>query len=212
MNEVLPAFLAAIAAAASALAAIALNRLEQRWGSADAFMRVSDRFEADHLRAARRLIYSVDRDEFEKWTEETRQTVEAWTAHLDLVAVLIRARQLDVHSFFGMYGDVVMRTIYQVAPYCRHEAQIRGEQYLLPLRLLTNDFLRLWRCEVKRQRYPWTIGFPAQPTITLNPNTFDGDTAIVEFRLSPPPLLRHKLVNKLRGNLVDGVQDHRRSL
>lgn len=146
------AWLQLVAATASAIAAISSAvtvaialRAQRRHNSADAYLRVSSQFETDRFREYRSTIYALDRGGFEGWTKEEMVAVDTMCAHLDLLAVLIRARQLDKTSIFEMYGDVVMRIIYQVAPYCNHQIAVRGKQFMLPLRLLTTDLVKFWR-------------------------------------------------------------------
>lgn len=186
----MPIWLAATTTAASALAAIASAlaawfavRLQRRWGAADAFARISAQFENAAFRRYRTMIYTLDRHAFHDWTEEQTTAVNAWCAHLDLVAVLIQSRQLARVAFLDLYGDVVLRTIYQIAPYCNHQVTIRGKQFLLPLRRLTDDLVHMWRRQAKRRRYPLTIGFPAQPHLRVNPDLFESDDAVLAFRV-----------------------------
>src|ERR1700704_3532234 len=117
----LTALLSAISAAALALAAVFAARLQRRWGTADSFLRISDQFESSEFREYRRLIYRLERSSFDVWSEEDRVAVDTWCAHLDLVATIVQARQLDTISLLNMYGDVMLRTIYQVAPYCNSQ-------------------------------------------------------------------------------------------
>jgi len=64
-------------------------------------------------------IYRLDRADFSGWTDEERHAVDAWCAHLDLCAALVLADQIEKRAFLLMYSDVVFRTIYQIAPYCK---------------------------------------------------------------------------------------------
>ncbi len=185
-----PAWLAAGTAAASAVAAIASAlaaslavRLQRRWGATDAFARISTQFETPEFRRHRATIYTLDRDAFRDWTDEQVESVNAWCAHLDLVAVLVQSGQIDKVPFLDLYGDVTLRTIYQIAPYCNHQVPIRGQQFLLPLRMLTDDLIRIWRRRSRQRRYPLTIGFPAQPRLRVNPDLFDSDDAVIAFRI-----------------------------
>lgn len=172
-----------VAGIGAATAAALSVRLQRRWGSADAFLRVAEVFENDTFRRYKSLIYGLDRSAFASWTEEETNSVNTWCAQLDLVAALIRSKQLNKVEFFNMYGDVVLRTIYQVSPYCNYQLTIRGKQFLLPLRLLTADLIRTWRRLAVRRRYPLTIGFPAQPHLRVNPDLFNSDDAVLAFRV-----------------------------
>lgn len=173
----------AVAGVSSALTALLAIRLQKRWGATDVFIRIAEQLENPELRKHRRVVYSIDRNAFETWTPEQTASVDAWCAHLDLVSVLAQSRQVDKVAFLNLYGDVVLRTIYQVAPYCNHQVEIRGSQFLLPLRLLTGDLVRLWRKRSRRHYYPTIIGFPTQPSVRLSPDVFDNDEAVRAFRV-----------------------------
>jgi hypothetical protein len=181
---------AALSATSALLLAVIAGiaaRLQRRWGTADAFLRIYDQFESPLFREHRRLIYELDRAGYGQWSPDDRAAVDAWCAHLDLVATLVQAGQLDLLSVLNMYGDVMLRTIYQVAPYCNSQGRTRGRQFLLPMRLLTTDLVTLWRKRASKHRFPLTIGFPSQE-IKVNPGLFDSDDEILEFRrITPPP-------------------------
>jgi hypothetical protein len=172
---------AAVAGIGAAIAAALTARQQQRWGATDAFLRVADQFERESFRNYRSIIYEIDRNAFQTWSDEQVKAVNAWCAHLDLVATLVQAHQINEIAFLNLYGDVVLRTIYQIAPYCNHQIGIRGKQFLLPLRLLAGDLVRTWRKRAKRRRYPLTIGFPAQPKLRVTPDLFDSDEAVITF-------------------------------
>lgn len=173
--------LAAVASMASAATAFFVARMQRRKSAADAFLHLSARFELPEFRHYRVTIYRLDREEYESWTDEEKQAVDAWCAHIDLVAVLTQAGQLDRLSILNMYGDVIMRSLYQIAPYCNAQIRHRGGQFLLPTRMFTADMVRLWRRQAARRKYPLTIGFPSQPKIKANPDLFDSDEHIVDF-------------------------------
>lgn len=172
-----------VAAIASARAAVILTTSQRVWEAADAYMRISERFESDTFRSYRRKIYALDRSSYTTWADDERQAVEDWCAHLDLVSILVLGSQLNLDALFKMYGDVIIRTIYQIAPYCRHQESLRGEQFLLPLRMLTELLLKHWSREARKGRYPLVVGFPTQPDIKLSVLLFERDDAIVQFRV-----------------------------
>lgn len=177
------AFFSALAALTSVVIATVALVLQGRWSSADALLRVSQQFETTEFRTYRSIIYALERDNFSSWSEEETSAVNTWCAHLDLVASLIESKQLRKSAILKMYGDVTLRTIYQVAPYCNHQVGIRGPQFLLPLRTLTYELIKTWRREARYKRFPITIGFPAQPQLRVNPDLFDSDDAVVKFRV-----------------------------
>ncbi|MGH8601733.1 MAG: DUF4760 domain-containing protein [Gammaproteobacteria bacterium] len=189
MDEATPLTIAAtsllsVAALGSALAATIAVRLQRRWHSADAFFRIAQVFETPDFRQYRSLIYNLNRDEYSSWSDEQVNAVNAWCAHLDLVATLVQEGQINERALLNMYGDVLLRTVYQIAPYCNHQITIRGRQFLLPLRILTTQMIKLWRKRAQRKRYPITIGFPAQPALRVNADLFDSDESVLDFRVT----------------------------
>lgn len=167
----------------AAIAAALTVRQQHRWGATDAFLRISDQFERDTFREYRTIVYTVDRNAFASWSDDQVKAVNAWCAHLDLVAILVQTKQINEIAFLNMYGDVFLRTVYQIAPYCNHQISTRGKQFLLPIRLLAGDLVRTWRRRAKHRRYPLTIGFPAQPQLHVTPDLFDSDEAVMRFRV-----------------------------
>jgi hypothetical protein len=174
---------ASVAGVGAAFAAALTVRQQHRWGATDAFLRISDQFEREAFREYRTIIYTINRDAFASWSDEQVKAVNAWCAHLDLVAILVQTKQVDETAFLNLYGDVFLRTIYQIAPYCNYQIGVRGKQFLLPIRLLTGDLVRIWRKRAKRKRYPLTVGFPAQPQLRVTPDLFDSDDAVIRFRV-----------------------------
>jgi hypothetical protein len=174
---------AAVAGIGAAVAAGLTVRQQQRWGATDAFLRISDQFEREAFREYRTIIYNIDRNAFASWSDEQTKAVNAWCAHLDLVAILVQTKQINETAFLNLYGDVFLRTVYQIAPYCNHQIGIRGQQFLLPMRLLIADLVRIWRRRAKYRRYPLTVGFPAQPQLRVTPDLFDSDDAVMRFRV-----------------------------
>jgi hypothetical protein len=163
------------------VAAVLLARLQKRWGAADTFIRISEKFETAQARANRRAVYDLHRADYDEWTDDERAATEAWCAHLDLVAVLYRANQINRQSLFLMYGDVILRTTYQIAPYWVSQATTRGPQFLLPLRQMMPDLLKRWRLGVRVGDYPDVIGFPRQPTVRLDAGLFEFDHYLHHF-------------------------------
>ncbi|QYC38826.1 hypothetical protein Nocox_05995 [Nonomuraea coxensis DSM 45129] len=180
--NLLAALASALAGMGSALAAAFMIRLQRRWSSADALLRIAEVFESAAFRKYKSIIYRLDRNAFSTWNEEEVASVNAWCAHLDIVSVLIQSRQISKVAFLNLYGDVTLRTIYQIAPYCNHQLALRGKQFLLPLRLLAGDLVRTWKRRAHKKRYPLQIGFPDQPRLRVSPDLFDSDDAVLAFR------------------------------
>jgi hypothetical protein len=175
--------MSAIAAVTSSTAAVIALRSQGRWHSSDALIRVSTQFEVAEFRRYRTIVYDLDRSTYASWPDEQKNAVNAWCAHLDLIAVLVQSGHIDEIALLNIYGDVVLRSIYQVAPYCNYQASFRGPQFLLPLRMQTTALVKTWRKQAKRKRYPITIGFPAQPQVRVNPDLFDSDSDVLKFRV-----------------------------
>ena len=70
-----------------------------------------------------------------KWTPEQRSAVDDWLACLDLSLTLYKANAINRDVYMYMFGDVTLRTVYQVVPYCNSEVDARGDQFLIPMRL-----------------------------------------------------------------------------
>jgi hypothetical protein len=158
----------------SAVIAYSLYRLNTRQVSGDVIYRVIEQLEAPPLREIRRMVYALERDKFAEWDKETLQKLDLWGAELDIVATVLRLDS-DTNAFFYLYGDVILRSIYQIAPYANHQRTIRGKQFLLPLEKFGRDLIRIWKLSVKSGEYPHVIGLPNRPTISLSYETFNTD-------------------------------------
>lgn len=197
---IVTSLLSAVTAAVSATIAYIAVRRHTRTASSDAFIKLSDRFESESFRKYRRIVYSVDRLDFDNWSEETCNAVDTWIGFYDLVASLIRVGQVDETAFLHMYGDVTLRTVYQVSPYCNAQVASRGEQFELPFRRMTRHLITVWARESAGGNYPDCIGFPSKPTVKLDLATFGADEHILLFwpqdtRRSRIPALKPKTAN-----------------
>lgn len=158
----------------SAIIAFSVYRLNMRQVSGDIIYRIIERFETPHMRDLRRTIYSLERDKFLEWDNETQRKVDMWGAELDVVSTVL-VQEANVIAFFQLYGDVILRSIYQVAPYGNHQRITRGRQFLLPLEKFGGQILNIWKKSVKKREYPSVIGLPNRPTISLSYDTFMTD-------------------------------------
>jgi hypothetical protein len=182
MVTLIATILSATAAVISAAVAYVAVGRQSLSASTEAFSRITDTLESDRFREYRRIIYRLDRDNFPDWDDHTRLAVDAWLGFFDLVASLIAVEQVDKPTFLYMYGDVALRTAYQVAPYCNCQIEERGDQFELPFRRLIVALYDTWVREAQRNQYPHTIGFPSKPKITLNPELFLSDPHLIDFR------------------------------
>ena len=110
-------------------------RLDGQRSKSDVFFRLTAVINSDDMRRKRREVYSLSRNEFSKWTPEQRSAVDDWLACLDLSLTLYKANAINRDVYMYMFGDVTLRTVYQVVPYCNSEVDARGDQFLIPMRL-----------------------------------------------------------------------------
>jgi len=158
----------------SAIIAYSLFRLNTRQISGDVIYRVIEQLEAPQMREIRRMVYSLERDKFSEWDKETLQKLDLWGAELDIVATVLR-QEADTEAFFYLYGDVILRSIYQIAPYANNQRTVRGKQFLLPLEKFGRHLISIWKLSVKNGEYPHVIGIPNRQTISLSYDTFNTD-------------------------------------
>jgi hypothetical protein len=182
--QTLPAALATAAAIASAIAAYLAYHRQNTAMQSDALFRAVDRLESSDARNRRsRVIYDISRDDFASWSDDEREAVHTLAADLDFVALLVLSGKLDMAAFFSMYGDVMLRSAYKVAPYANSQRDLRGSQFLLPLSRLLVLVIVIWRREAHRGRFPWVIGIPQSTgAIRLVPRLFTHqDADLVAF-------------------------------
>lgn len=169
-----------ILAVSSAIASVAalvvlltyLIRRREPW--ANALLSIMDRLETTEIRHIRRnVIYLYPRDHDGEWHapdmdgQQTKAAIDLWGAEMDLLALLYFSKQLNRLAFFEIYGDVVLRTAYKLAPYANKQREERGEQFWLPFQKLTRALLILWSSRAKKNLYPETIGFAGLERATL---------------------------------------------
>ena len=174
--------LAAIAALASAISAYLLYRNQRGWNNSDAFLRITEQLEAKGMREVRNhYVYAVDRDDAEQWNEAQRTEIDAWGAELERCATVILAEQVEISAFFRIYGDVFLRSIYQLAPYANAQRAVRGDQFWLPMSDLATKVIATWKRELLFGRYPAEIGIPHHPGLRLSPSILAEDDEIQRF-------------------------------
>jgi hypothetical protein len=152
------AVISAVIALIAAYAAMLSYRINLRRHLTESLLRIADRLENKDRRSLRRTVYRLSRLEHSKWSSDQKEAVDTWAAELDLISLLLSAKQIDRQSFFQIYGDVVIRSIYQLAPYANAQRQERGRQFLLPLGRLVPQLIRQWQSESRRHNYPEEIG------------------------------------------------------
>jgi hypothetical protein len=185
-STLLPASLSAIAALSSAATALIVARIQYQKNATDAFFKVMDRFESVELRKIRYTIYALDRDSYAAWTADEIDAVATWSAHIDLVASLIVGKQINGRQTFELYGDVLVRSIYILAPYCQNQLPLRGTQYLIALRKLSNRLPRLWKEVMIKDAYAGVILIPGNPQVKITPSLLRSDRSIVGIEWRRP--------------------------
>ena len=181
--QLVPAIAAAIAAGLSAYAALLAHRRQRSYGVADTLLRVSERLDSPENAQVKDEIYKLwdRRDRFRTWSSEERKRVDRWCAQLDLIALLLASEQLDLDAFFSMYGDVLLRSVYIVAPYANWQRDERGRQFLLPLSQLAGRLIADWRRLADKDHYPRQIGLRYGGKV-LTPAYFDEEEHVAAFR------------------------------
>lgn len=181
-STLLPASLSAVAALSSATTALIVARIQYQKNTADAFFKIMDRFESAELRKMRYIIYALDRDRHDTWTATEIDAVTTWSAHIDLVASLIMSKRINGRQTFELYGDVLIRTIYILAPYCQSQLSLRGAQYLIALRKLSNRLPNLWKKEMIKGAYTGVVLIPGNSQVRITPGLFRSDKAIAQIK------------------------------
>ena len=179
-TSVIIATISIVISLASVLVAYSLFRLSMRQVSGDVIHRVIDRLEEPSMRKLRRSIYNIDRNQFSNWDESFQQDVDKWGAELDVIATLL-TQEGDLKAFFFLYGDVILRSIYQIAPYGNSQRTQRGAQFWLPVERLGNRMLKIWEKSAKKGEYPRVIGVPSTSTISIAIETFVSDMHCQSF-------------------------------
>lgn len=169
-------------------------RLSHRAGQVDALLKVAEWFREPDVVEARKRIYALDRDNYNDWQEADKKAVDIWVAYVDIVSTLVITRNIDRSDLIRMYGDVLFKTVYLLAPYvCQNQARL-GHQYLkstqIALPSLIRDWEKLskrsWFSRQTRKIYPYKImiryenGSTLAPT-TISPVKFKSDTAIMQM-------------------------------
>lgn len=174
-------------ASASALIAFFAYLIRRREPWANALLSIMDRLEQTEIREIRRkIVYNYPREHDGDWrapdlnVDDTNAAINRWGAEMDLLALLYFSRQLDRVAFFEIYGDVVLRTAYKLAPYANRQREERGEQFWLPFQKLTLALLRLWNKRARKDKYPGTIGFPGSKE-RISPHELKNDHHLRRF-------------------------------
>lgn len=174
------AFISIIIALASALIAYSLFRLSIRQVSGDVLYRIIDRLEEPSMRELRRKIYSLDRDAFREWDAELQSEVDRWGAELDVISTLL-SQETNITGFFNLYGDVFLRSIYQMAPYGVYQRTQRGDQFWLPIEVFGTRMMKVWGKAVKNGKYSRVIGVPGAKSVSISVETFKADRNCQSF-------------------------------
>lgn len=177
--------LMAVISAFVALASLILNVVVARGSSikskSDAFFRLCQLVNSERMRDNRSKVYGLDRAKYSDWSESERSAVDAWCACLDLALTLYKERGIDRNAYLYMFGDVTLRTVYQIVPYCNSKILARGEQFLIPMRITLPILLKQWRRAAKRGKYPLQLTISWERNDKITPDSFEGDDLLYEF-------------------------------
>lgn len=167
-----------------ALLAYLITR-RQLW--ANAIFQVVDRLESPEMRDIRYgVVYLYPRDAPDQWAppgrtpEKTKFDLDRWGAEMDLLSLLFFSNQLSRVLFFEMYGDVIIRSAYKLAPYANRQRLIRGDQFWLPFQKLSFVLLQMWSKRAKKRKYPGKIGIPGSSD-QLAPEVLKSDVEFHQF-------------------------------
>ena len=186
MQSILSGFGLGISLASPVIALLAyLIIRRQLW--ANALFAVVDRLETEEMRRIRHsevYLRSFHEDE-EQCKQETpnnkaAEDIDRWGTEMDLLGLLFFSRQLDVNLFFDMYGDVIIRSAFKLAPYGNRQRLIRGEQFWLAYQKLSLKMIQMWTKRSKRGTYPQDIGIPSTSE-RLNPDTIIQNAEMCRF-------------------------------
>lgn len=181
MGDVLP-YVSTLIAVVAALVAYSTYRVSTRRHLTESLLRVADRLERAENRELRKVLYSLNRLEHQTWTEEVRDKIRRWGAELDILALIVSSKEIDQRAFFYLYGDVVIRSVYLLAPYVNAERQVCGRQFMQPLGILMPILIAQWQRECRNQNYPDEIGLPHSSS-RLSLAAFREDEACRRLRL-----------------------------
>lgn len=167
-------------ALASAFITYSIFRLSMRQVSGDVLYRIIDRLEEPSMRELRRTIYSLDRDAFREWDVELQSKVDRWGAELDVISTLL-SQETNITGFFNLYGDVFLRSIYQMAPYGIYQRTQRGDQFWLPIEMFGRRMMKVWQKAASNGEYSRVIGVPGAKNVSLSVETFAVDRNCQSF-------------------------------
>ena len=173
--------IAATAAVVSAVVAAALFRETRRRQRVELFISVAGRLGTGEYLDLKKTVYELRRDAHADWSEELTDRLDRWCGQLDLLALLLHYKQIDREATFMFYGDVVLRSVYQLAPYVNAEREKRGPQYMQPLQLVLEDLIDLWERLHKEGRYTPQIHLESHTEIGLSPDSLRTDVAVKLF-------------------------------
>jgi hypothetical protein len=162
-------------------------------GRIEALLQVADWFRSEKLVAARAYIYGMDRNQVEvaEWGEQANTHVSEWVGYLDVVATLVLSKSISRRDLIRMYGDVIFRTVYMLAPTVNHNSESIGSQYLkstkvaLPMMIDEWDRLsktrRRMRKAQRHARYPRQILMVRGSGPNMSPDEYRRDEAIIRL-------------------------------
>ncbi len=155
---------ALIVSLVSAILSLLSYRIKRREPWVQALFNIMERIETTEMRTIRReIIYRFPR---ESTTWEIKNTslekiefaIDRWGAEMDMLSLLFFSNQTDNIAFFEIYGDVILRSAYNLAPYVNEKRMERGEQFMLPFQKLSLEMVKIWSKRAKKGLYSKSIG------------------------------------------------------
>ena len=159
-------------------------RLDGQRSKSDTFFRLAAVINSDDMRRKRGKVYALNRDEFSKWTPEQRSAVDDWLACLDLSLTLYKANAINRDVYMYIFGDVTLRTVYQIVPYRNSEVDARGDQFLIPMRIAIPEVVSKWRKLARKNRFPLQLTVSRESQTKITPDSFEGDAGLKSFSRS----------------------------
>ncbi len=169
-SELIKLIFGGVISLASIAVAVMVYLIRRRQPWAQALFHIVNTLESDEIRLIRHeIIYKCPNDDTGGWAaagkdaNQTQEAIDKWGAYMDMLSLLYFTKQFNTTLFFNMYGDVIIRTAYKLAPYAYQQRPIRGEQFWLPFQELVLDLLKVWKKRSGKGKYPDRIGIPGAP-------------------------------------------------
>lgn len=161
--------------------------IKRREPWAQALFNIMERVETSEMRQIRReIIYRFPRNST-TWEiqdipiKKIEFAIDRWGAEMDMLSLLFFSNQTDNVAFFEIYGDVILRSAFNLAPYVNEKRMERGEQFMLPFQKISLEMVKIWSKRAKKGLYSKSIGIPGSETTEITPAQFARDRHILRF-------------------------------